>query len=393
MRTYSARECQNSKRPTDNWCVMVKSELWKVHIAQVVVQLCGACYIVLAKSSLTAGLNQVILSIYQKLTAVICLLIVSAFQHSRGPRPRLTGYAVLLMFFAGLNGIYLGQIWLLTGLHLTGSAATAAMQNAMPVFAFVIAAIFGLEEVRYARRDGVAKILGVVLCVSGAMVMSFYRGPVVLGTVPSGDGQPAPEDIPLDGGGYIAQLVQSTALQAGISSWQLGILYLLASTLCIAIFVNLQAAVVAIYPAPAQIVLFVSVFGLAMLVVTGLLTAAPAEWAVTKTSDIVTILYGGSVASGFCSAMSTWCLQRAGPVLVAAYMPLLAVFSAVLGLLLLDDFLCLGSILGALLIFGGLYLVTWGKEAHRRFEAQVLTGLPISPGAGESGDLGVPLLK
>lgn len=49
---------------------------------------------------------------------------------------------------------------------------------------------------------------------------------------------------------------------------------------------------VAIYPAPAQIVLFVSVFGLAMLVVTGLLTAAPAEWAVTKTSDIVTILYG-----------------------------------------------------------------------------------------------------
>lgn len=39
--------------------------------------------------------------------------------------------------------IYLGQIWLLTGLHLTGSAATAAMQNAMPVFAFVIAAIFG----------------------------------------------------------------------------------------------------------------------------------------------------------------------------------------------------------------------------------------------------------
>lgn len=162
MRTYSARECQNSKRPTDNWCVMVKSELWKVHIAQVVVQLCGACYIVLAKSSLTAGLNQVILSIYQKLTAVICLLIVSAFQHSRcnsscpvvchlvspcfllqrmwhlslkssfqqqnlymfiddgssaehetsvcactdcrGPRPRLTGYAVLLMFFAGLNG-------------------------------------------------------------------------------------------------------------------------------------------------------------------------------------------------------------------------------------------------------------------------------------------------
>lgn len=102
--------------------------------------------------------------------------------------------------------------------------------------------VFRLEEVRYARRDGVAKILGVVLCVSGAMVMSFYRGPVVLGTVPSGDGQPAPEDIPLDGGGYIAQLVQSTALQAGISSWQLGILYLLASTLCIAIFVNLQVS-------------------------------------------------------------------------------------------------------------------------------------------------------
>ncbi len=39
---------------------------------------------------------------------------------------------------------------------------------------------FRTEEVRYRKRDGQAKILGIVLCVSGALLMLIYKGPTIL---------------------------------------------------------------------------------------------------------------------------------------------------------------------------------------------------------------------
>lgn len=38
-----------------------------------------------------------------------------------------------------------------------------------------------LEPVNYRRPDGIAKVLGTVICVAGALLMSFYQGPVVVG--------------------------------------------------------------------------------------------------------------------------------------------------------------------------------------------------------------------
>jgi hypothetical protein len=37
-----------------------------------------------------------------------------------------------------------------------------------------------LEEVRFFRRDGIAKVLGTIICIGGAMTVSLYKGMVII---------------------------------------------------------------------------------------------------------------------------------------------------------------------------------------------------------------------
>ncbi|MFS7961473.1 putative EamA domain-containing protein [Helianthus anomalus] len=54
-------------------------------------------------------------------------------------------------------------------------------------------------------------------------------------------------------------------------------------------------------------------------------------------------------------------MQDRGPVFVSAFNPLGLVFVAILGSTILAEKLNLGSVLGAVIIVFGLYLVLWGK--------------------------------
>lgn len=58
---------------------MDKTPLWKVHAAQIVIQLGGAGYYVLAKASLSAGVNSLVFPVYQKLISTCVLAFFSLF--------------------------------------------------------------------------------------------------------------------------------------------------------------------------------------------------------------------------------------------------------------------------------------------------------------------------
>ncbi|KAK4263355.1 hypothetical protein QN277_028778 [Acacia crassicarpa] len=56
-----------------------------------------------------------------------------------------------------------------------------------------------------------------------------------------------------------------------------------------------------------------------------------------------------------------WCVSKGGPVFVSVFIPLQLLFLAFVGSFFLNETLHLGSIIGGVLIVGGLYMVLWGK--------------------------------
>ncbi|XP_012091671.2 WAT1-related protein At1g68170 [Jatropha curcas] len=62
-----------------------------------------------------------------------------------------------------------------------------------------------------------------------------------------------------------------------------------------------------------------------------------------------------------------------GPVFVANFNPLSLLLTAIMGYLMLEEKLHLGSILGAGLIVCGLYMVLWGKGREMKERSQLVT--------------------
>jgi drug/metabolite transporter (DMT)-like permease len=121
------------------------------------------------------------------------------------------------------------------GLGLAGVVLSSALQNCTPIFILVIALIFRLEEVRIGERHGQAKILGVLLCVLGAMALLFYKGPNLLPRMGLTNAT-LPQRAPPLSGEVFAELLQ----QWGISKWQIGALCIIGSSLSLAVYINLQ---------------------------------------------------------------------------------------------------------------------------------------------------------
>jgi drug/metabolite transporter (DMT)-like permease len=116
----------------------------------------------------------------------------------------------------------------------------------------------------------------------------------------------------------------------------------------------------------------------------------------------------GIVASGFAFPLMSWCLRKRGPLYVAMFGPLIIVFVAVLSSIFLDETLHLGmcvvrdacallacccaspllcfsrlcSVLGAVLIVAGLYMVLWGK-AREAQEKEAARAVPTDEELGK----------
>ncbi|XP_058747092.1 WAT1-related protein At1g68170-like isoform X1 [Vicia villosa] len=70
------------------------------------------------------------------------------------------------------------------------------------------------------------------------------------------------------------------------------------------------------------------------------------------------------------SVVTAWCVRKKGPVYASAFSPLNLLIVAIAASLLLDETLYVGSVIGGVLIVGGLYMVLWAKSKETNFIAQ-----------------------
>lgn len=365
-------------------------ERTRVQLALITVQLGYGFYYVLTKAAMSEGVNQFVFAVYRDVIA-LCLLGPFAYFSERELRTSLTLPTLLMILALGFTGVFLQQTLFLAGLTYTNTAFAAAMQNAIPVFTFMIASICKLEVIRISKADGMAKVVGMFAAVAGALTMCLYKGPTLFGTDPqiaererqSSDDAPTPH---VENGWFI-----STLLEFGLDYWQIGALCLVANCLCMGIYTNLQIPALRRFPAPVSLATSSIFVGSVALVITGLFSITHvSDWILRSPGTLISVVYAGSIASGLNFSLQAWANHRGGPVLVAAYIPLQTVFSAFLGVVILEDPLHLGSVIGAVFILAGLYLVIWGQRLHRLCKERECISTPFS---GVAYDVREPLLK
>ncbi|KAF3781452.1 WAT1-related protein [Nymphaea thermarum] len=329
-------------------------EKMKPVVLMVMVQVVLAGMNVLYKLSVAEGISLRVLIAYRFLFGA-ALLCPFAFFAERKNRTKLTWMVVGQAFCCGFFGSTLAQNFYISAMRMTSATFVSAMANLLPAITFVLAILFRLERLAIRTAAGQAKVVGTLICIAGAMLLTFYKGPSFnFWTIH-------------------AHLLHHHAGGLEPSNPSLGSLLATASNFCYAMWLIIQAKMTERYPHPysntALICLMAAIQSTFIAAVTD---RDPASWKLAWNVKFLTVAYAGILVTALMMPPISWCLQKRGPLFVSVFNPLMLIIVALLGSLLLDEILHLGSILGAALIIVGLYSVLWGKGK----EMQKIVKLP-----------------
>ncbi|CAL5036254.1 unnamed protein product [Urochloa decumbens] len=275
-------------------------------------------------------------------SAAFFLPFAVALERKRWPS-KVSGTLLAQLVLIALGGTSAFQELMLLGIEKTTPAVASAMPNLSPGLIFIVAACLRLERFDKACKYTRAKMVGTVVCLVGAMAMSFLH------SAASSSSSSSPEE---------------EAAAGSYCDWILGCSYLVGAAVVLALVTVLQAATLASFPAPLTMCSITSAMGAAFtailqVVVEGKFGMGSPNIDATLIARIVVM---GGVVGGSCIVFQAWCLGKKGPLFVSVFGPVQTVCSAILSASLLGHKLSLGSLAGIVLMFTGLYLVLWAKR-------------------------------
>uniref|UniRef100_A0A0E0DVM9 EamA domain-containing protein n=1 Tax=Oryza meridionalis TaxID=40149 RepID=A0A0E0DVM9_9ORYZ len=326
---------------------MAQVDEWKPVIAMLFFDLISAVTTALLKKALAEGLDRLVLITLRQLIATIFLAPIAYFKE-RGKRPKLTLEILVYLFFSAALGAALSQYTFFYGLQYTTATFAITFTNMSPVITFLIAALLRVESLNMKNKAGAAKIIGTLMSFAGVMLLTLYKGVALTHqVVPS-----------VSSDHHHAEIEEPSK-----KSWTLGTVALLANCLCFSFWLLLQTKLTKKYPAlyssTAYMFLISSLQG-------GALTAAiqrrASVWVLTRTVEIVAVLYTGIMGSGVGYVLMTWCVEKRGPVFTSAFIPIIQIMVAIIDFFYLHENLYLGSVVGSILMILGLYILLWGKN-------------------------------
>ncbi|KAM0850701.1 hypothetical protein ACQ4PT_052917 [Festuca glaucescens] len=355
-------------------------EQWMPTAAMVVTNIVIAVMTALLKQALNQGMNRLVLITFRQMLATVFLGPIAYFKE-RKRRPKFTAEVFVYMFLSGILGPVLLQYTLFVGLEYTTATFAATFSNLLPVVTFLISLAFGYEALEVRSKSGSAKISGTLVSLTGAMLLTFYKGPSLthhhLASSPSSTPVVVSSDV--DDHGH-----------ASAVRWVLGSVSMLANVVGFAVWLLLQRLLMRRYPAVYSATALMSLLSFVQAGALALSTqpSTVEMWKLRGTVEIAAVVYCGVVASGIGYLLLTYCVEKRGPVFTAAFSPLSQMFVAGIDLFFLHEPLYLGSVLGSVLVIMGLYLVLWGKreEAAAAASAAPVKPVPVQVAAGQ-GDV------
>lgn len=316
----------------------------KAYLAIVSLQFGFAGMYIITKVSLNHGMSNYVLVVYRHLAATAAIAPFALILE-RKIRPKLTLPIFLRILVLGFLEPVIDQNLYVLGMKYTSASFAAATVNVLPAITFIMAVICRLERVNIKKLHSQAKVIGTIVTVSGAMIMTFYKGPIV-------------DFLRSRGGSHHGAMTDSSD-----QHWLLGTLLLLLSACGWAGFFIVQSFTLKLYPAELSLtalICFTGIFeGGAVALV---MERDPSAWVVGWDSRLLAAVYSGIVCSGIAYYIQGVLNKERGPVFITTFNPLCMIITAALGAIILAETIHLGSIIGATVIVLGLYTVVWGKR-------------------------------
>ncbi|KAJ6950718.1 WAT1-related protein [Populus alba x Populus x berolinensis] len=303
---------------------------WKPFIAMITIDFAFSIVNILLKKVLDEGINHLVLVTYRLSISAIFLGPICYFRE-RGSRPQLTFRILCYLFLSAIVGASLTQYFFLIGIQYTSASFSCAFINMVPVVTFIMALPFKMETVHIKSNSGKAKVLGTLVCVAGAMLLTLHRGAPLFNNSP---GQAVTRAMD-------HSLKLSQTKRAG--RWTFGCIALLVGTLLWSGWFVLQSHIGRRYPCQCSSTAIMSFFGAIQSAILCLSTERSLSiWILKGKMEIITVLYAGMIGSGLCYVGMSWCVKKRGPVFTAAFSPLVQIMAAMLDVPLLHEELYLG---------------------------------------------------
>lgn len=352
-------------------------------MAMVSLQCVYATINLLTRVAFVKGTSPTVFVFYRLAVATLITSPIAYFKRNKSSaQPSIGIRSFLLMFVTAFIGLALCQNLYNEGLYMASSSIASAMNNLVPAITFFIAAILRLETVNVKRLSSIAKILGTILCVGGAVSMALLRGAKLL------NAQLPPANF----------FTAFHSLKADDNTWLLGCIFLFGTSCCWSLWLILQVPLTAY--CPNHIALSAWMCFLSMLqagVIALFIERDPKAWCLTSNLEIIACFFAGIFGSGVQYFVQAWCISRKGPLFSAMFNPLSTVITTALASIFLHEEVYVGTLLGAIAVITGLYVVLWGKAEEMKGKSEHGQGNPTTITNQDNTscitDLERPLLK
>nr|XP_043615971.1 WAT1-related protein At5g64700 [Erigeron canadensis] len=325
-------------------------EKYMPYLAVVVIQSIYTGMFLLSKAAFDDGMSTHIFVFYRQAAGTLFLVPFACFIEGKNSPP-LSFITFCKIFGLSLLGITTSLNIHGIALKYTTSSLAAAASNCLPTITFFIAFLLRIESVKLRTCSGVAKITGIVVCMAGAATMALYRGPELHLLLHH-------------------HLLSSHADQLNVThdssgynwTWIKGVLLMLLSICCWSLWIVLQAKVLPSYPSKLCFIsLQCLLSSMQSFIVAVILEREAYQWRLGWNIRLLAAAYCGFMVTGLAFYLQTWVIEKKGPVFLSLSTPLAFIFTTISATFLLGEIIGIGSVIGGILLIGGLYFVLWGK--------------------------------
>lgn len=300
--------------------------------------------LVVIKVAMTDEMNKYVMIVYSFALSTFMLLPFMLFHRSE--RPPLKFSTLNSFFLLSLFGCS-ATVFSYVGIELSSPALSSAIQNTIPAFTFVLALLFRMEQVYWRHFGSQAKVFGTIVSMAGAFVVTLYKGPEIFKTR--------------------SPFSSNTLLFSSQLNWILGGLFCAGDSFLCSMWYIYQASVSKKYSAVMIIVFYQILFSTIQSAVFALIAVRDRRaWVLKLDTGLIAILYQAIAANVISNILCIWCVQRAGPLFCAMFKPLGIIFTVIMGTIFLGDDFHLGSLIGAVIIVVGFYVMMWGKATEAK---------------------------